>query len=86
MSPDTVTGMPRPDLLSLVDVADLMRRLSGTDTPTDESLRVLHKRAQKRRADGKGKRTDLPAPDRTVSGRPAWYRSTIENWWAKERA
>ena len=86
MTPDNLTGVARAELLSLKEVAELMRTLSDSDTPTDESLRVLHKRAQRRRAAGDGRKTDLPAPDRVVAGRPAWYASTIEKWWAKERA
>lgn len=85
MSPDTVAAMSRATLLTLVEVAALMRELGGSDSPTDGSLRTLHKRAQRRRAEGEGRRTDLPAPDRVVGGRPAWYESTIRNWWAKER-
>lgn len=27
-------------------------------------------------------RGQLPEPDLTVSHNPAWYRSTIETWWA----
>ena len=83
---DTLQSMSRAALLNLMEVAELMRELSGTATPTDASLRVLHKRAQKRRADGNGKATDLPAPDRVISGRPSWYESTIRRWWEKERA
>lgn len=73
-------------MLTLAEVAALMRELSGTTTPTDESLRVLHKRAQRRRKAGAGRATDLPAPDRVVSGRPAWYESTIRRWWDRTRS
>jgi len=85
--PDTVTGMAgRARLLTLAEVAELIRTLNGSESPTDESLRVLHKRAQRRRREGVGKRTDLPAPDRVIATRPAWYESTIRAWWEKERA
>ena len=73
-------------LATLAEVAELIRSLNGTDSPTDESLRVLHKRAQRRRREGVGKKSDLPAPDRVIATRPAWYESTIRSWWARERA
>ena len=86
MVADTVSSMPRAPMLALKEVAALMRELSDSTTPTDESLRVLHKRAQRRRTDGDGRSTDLPAPDRIVGGRPVWYESTIRRWWERERS
>lgn len=86
MTADTVARMPRAALLTLAEVADLIQKLNGTDRPTVDTLRTLHKRAQKRRAAGAGKATDLPAPDRVVGGRPAWYESTIRRWWDKEKS
>lgn len=47
---------------------------------TPDSARTYHARSQQHRAKHTPKPGDMPPPDYTVAGRPAWEKETIEAW------
>jgi len=63
----------RTKIIGLAEVAELL----GITTT---SARTYHGRAQKNRRLGKHTPANLPAPDYTIGGRPAWNQRTIQMW------
>lgn len=67
-----VTGTEYLDLTGIAAAAGI----------TPDSARTYHTRAVANRRSGSPKPGDLPEPDITIAGRPAWRADTIQTWMA----